>query len=649
MSWFEFAPVFATVVALLIGIGAPIAAALRLRGIAFVGVAIGSSISSIGLSSVVAPWVGLPWTIAPPLILSLVVALVLLVLRRRLTIAPARGSRNEWGRPFLAQSIAVVLGSVLTLLFIAPQIGAPGDPAQTYDTVFHLNAVQWILDTGNASPTAMTMTTPGRVTSFYPTLWHAIVSIVVQLTGASIPVATNAVALAVASVVWTVACVFLARVLFGRAPFHALLVGGLSAVFGAFPAMLLWFGVLYPNLLAVAVLPIALALLTALVQRRSMLGMRPVALALAAAWIVGGMTLAHPNALFSLFVLTVPLVVYAVVRASRRAAPERRVRVAVLSSVGAIALFAVEAVAFARTTTMDNGWMPSRNFPAAVREALTNGPIDLDYAWVVSAFMLIGLVVACWRPRLRWTVGAYLLSVLLYAVAVGWPAGPLRTAITGVWYNDAYRLAALTPVLAIPLAALGAVSVARWLARGVRLGRTSGRRTPRLPALATMIVVTLVAIGVPFASNVADSSPYVAARYRLDDRSVMLSRDEVAFLDRIPELVPDDAVIAGNPWNGSSLVYAYTGLRTLFPHVGGAYPDAYWALAEGLADGTPEACAAARDLGVTHVLDFGDRFIFGTDERAEQYPGLTGIDADADGLTLVDADGEIGLYAVDCD
>ncbi|GAA1777178.1 DUF6541 family protein [Agromyces lapidis] len=645
MTWLEFVPVFATVVALLIGIGAPISAALRLRGIAFVGVAIGSSIASIGLSAFLAPKVGLSWTLAAPLGLSLIVAVAVLTLRRRLTIPPDPRGRNEWGRPFLFQLSAVLLGSALALLFIAPQIGDPGHPAQTYDTVFHLNAVEWILDTGNASPTAMTMTTPGRATTFYPTLWHAIVALVVQLTGASVPVATNAVALVVASVVWTVACVFLARVLFGRAPFHAVLVGGLSAVFGAFPAMLLWFGVLYPNLLAVSILPLALALLAALVQQRSMLGMRSIALALTAAWVIGGMTLAHPNALFSLFVLTIPLVVSAAVRLVRRASPQRRIRVAALSAIAAIALFAVEAFAFSRTTTTDNAWLPSRSFPAAVREALTNSPIDLSYAWVVSALMVIGIVVALRRPRLRWAVAAYLLSVLLYAVAIGWPAGPLRTAITGVWYNDSYRLAALTPILAIPLAALGTVRIARWLAGGIRLGRSRTRRAPALPAIATMIIVGLLAISVPFTSTVIDSGRFIAARYHLDDRSAMLSADEVALLEQLPQLVPENAVIAGNPWNGSSLVYAYTGRRTLFPHVGGAYPDAYWALAEGLSDGTPEACAAAHDLGVTHVLDFGERYIFAEDLRAEEFPGITNVSG-SDTLTLIAERGDAKLYEV---
>ena len=72
------------------------------------------------------------------------------------------------------------------------------------------------------------------------------------------------------------------------------------------------------------------------------------------------------------------------------------------------------------------------------------------------------------------------------------------------------------------------------------------------------------------------------------------------------------------------------------------------ALAEGLADDTPEACAAARDLGVTHVLDFGGRYIFDEDPRAEMYPGLSELDG-GPGLSLVASDGKIGLYEVDCD
>jgi hypothetical protein len=134
--------------------------------------------------------------------------------------------------------------------------------------------------------------------------------------------------------------------------------------------------------------------------------------------------------------------------------------------------------------------------------------------------------------------------------------------------------------------------------------------------------------------------------FRLDALSGSVNPDELELFGDVDRLVPQDAVIAGNPWNGSALVYAYTGRRALFPHVGGAYTPAHRAVAEGLADATPEACAAARELGVTHVIDSDDRMLFVGDARAELYPGLTDLPRDPEGLTLVAERGDARLYEV---
>ncbi|WP_400994031.1 DUF6541 family protein [Agromyces sp. GXQ0307] len=649
MTWFETLPSLLLSALLLLGIGAPVPAALRLRGVAFLAVAVASTLSSVALASVIAPRLGIGWSLLPPLAVSAVIAGVSFGLRRWLVVP--RGSsagRSEWGRPFRAQAAAIGIGTALTLALVMPAIGAPDHPSQSYDTVFHLNAVQWVLDTGNASPTAMTMTTPGRGSGFYPTTWHALVALLVQTSGVSVTVATNVMAVVVASLGWTTACVMLGRVLFGRGAFPTLLAGGLSAVFGAFPGLLLWFGILYPNLLAVSVLPTVLALLAAAVQRHPTLGLRTAGLLLLAGWAIGGMSLAHPNALFSLFVLSAPLAVRAVVLGIRRAPSDRRTRAAVGWIVGALALAAAEVAAFRAVTTADNGWVPDRTIPDAVREGLMNAPVILSTAWVLSGLMLIGLGMALLRrPRLRWVAIGQLLAVVFYTIAIAVPQGAFRTALTGVWYNDAYRLAAIAPVLGVPLAVLGTVTVARWVMRVAR------RRPDRAPGRSfsgggvVMALVGVLAVAIPYVESTFDMGRLLAGPYRLSDRSSMLSSDEVALLGRVPDLVPEDAVVAGNPWNGSALVYAYTGRRTVFPHVGGAYPDAYWELAEGLADRTPEACAAAADLGVTHILDFGDRFIFATDDRADRYPGLTDV-AEGPGLRLIAAEGDARLFEVDC-
>lgn len=80
------------------------------------------------------------------------------------------------------------------------------------------------------------------------------------------------------------------------------------------------------------------------------------------------------------------------------------------------------------------------------------------------------------RARTSWLVPAHLMVCTLYVVgATTW-----SSVWTGVWYNDSPRIAALVPVTAAPLAALGLValcSLARSLACLVR-DRLTGPHPP---------------------------------------------------------------------------------------------------------------------------------------------------------------------------
>ena len=81
-------------------------------------------------------------------------------------------------------------------------IDAPDAFSQTYDAVYHLNAVRWIIDTGNASSVDFDMVVSNG--TVYPLGWHTLVVLTMRLSGVtSIPLATNAVMCAVAVLVWT--------------------------------------------------------------------------------------------------------------------------------------------------------------------------------------------------------------------------------------------------------------------------------------------------------------------------------------------------------------------------------------------------------------------------------------------------------------
>ncbi|MBM7830025.1 hypothetical protein JOE59_000730 [Agromyces cerinus] len=652
MTWFDALPALTVATLLLFGLGAPFAAAIGARGVGFLGLAAGGSVAIVAASSIAAPVVGLGWNLGVPVGAAIITAVIGLALRR---FTVRRGRRSgEWGRSLLGGLSGIVVGAVLIGRNVVLGIGAPDHPSQTYDGVFHLNAVRWILNQDDASPLHLVMTTPGSSSGFYPTVWHAFTTLIVQLTGSEIVVAANAMAVVMACILWPVAAVFLVRAIFGAAPLTLAIGGALSAAFAAFPATLLWFGVLYPNILAIALLPIALGAVVLALRATHRTGdasspadagdLTRFGWWAAALLSIGGMSLAHPNALFSLFVLSAPLVVERTIRFVRSA---RSTRARAAAITGAVAVFAIELVLWTRFGTTDNGWIPNRTFVVAILEALTNGPINITIGVVVTLLVMVGVAGVFLRRTPIWLVIAYGLSVLFFAVANGAPVGPLRTAITGLWYNDAFRLAAVLPVTAVALATIGLVMLIEWTARGIRAlvpadSSPALLRTAVSGAIALVLIVAVV--GTQF-GGVQRTRGHLADAYRFEAGSPVLSPDEAAVFAEVAELTPEDAVIAGNPWNGSSLVYAYADRAALFPHLGGRYPEGYWDIAEGLGDGTAAACSAAAEFGVDYVLDFGDRFVFQVDARTELYPGLTDLQ-DATALTLLASRGDAKLYEV---
>ena len=123
-----------------------------------------------------------------------------------------------------------------------------------------------------------------------------------------------------------------------------------------------------------------------------------------------------------------------------------------------------------------------------------------------------------------------------------------------------------------------------------------------------------------------------------------LTPDEVTLLERLPEHVPADEVVAGNPWTGAGMTYAIGDRKPLMPHLLMEIDDETEAINDGLSTATPgsAACRAVRDKHVGFVLDFGDLQI---NNAVEDYPGLDDL-ADSDVVREVDRQGEAVLYEV---
>lgn len=639
-EWLRFLLPLTVALLLLTLPGLPVALVLRLRGFARLAAAVAASVAAIAVGSIAAPLLGAPWGVLPVAAaaggLTALAALARLLdnrLRPRPPAEPeAPGSRRIAG-------IAAVAIPFLTISWVLVRgFGAPGNFAQLYDNVFHLNAVAWILDTGDASPFAMHLLDPGAQGGFYPTVWHAAVALVTQLAGASIPVTTNALSIAVSAWVWPVAVVFFARPFFRDSPAALVAAGILSAAFSAFPFRVFAWGILYPNLLSTALIPVALGFLhMALRPRAHARPAGPAAAWLAAIGATGAAALAHPNALLGLFAISAPLFV-AAARDGFRSGSRPWLRLAAIA-----ATLAAFAVVWRSIHTTDNNRVYGGNPVTAALSALANAPITPSQAWFVTVFVLGGALLLWLTRRHRWLVVSYGVLVLLFAVSAG-TSGALRDFLTEGWYNDANRLAFLLPIAAVPLAARAAAELLGLVELGARRWRPlpDPSRISRLaPRIAVPLTLLLLLTGTQ-GPSIAAARQEFAPHFELDEASPLVSTDELRLFERLPETTPEDALILGDPFSGAALAYALGDRDVVFPHLKGSFPEEARELAREFREIGGGACPLLQDLGVTHVIDSTDPLY--QDGRRE-FEGLDGLDG-SPLLTRVDREGGAVLYEV---
>ncbi|WP_300013413.1 DUF6541 family protein [Pseudonocardia sp.] len=653
-AWAAATPVLLVAVAWVTVPGLAATYALGLRGIGAWGLAPVVSIGSVAGGAVVAGQLGLPWSpavaVGPAVVLALLaVGARLLPAARRRRGGPAGGASRpgaDGARHALAATAGMAVAATIGTLTVASAIGTPSRLSQTYDAVFHYNAVMEILSDGTASSLQLgRLTTPTADIAFYPAAWHDLVSLVVLTTGASVPVAATAAVTALACVVWPLSCLVLVWVICGPVPAAVALAPVVAVGFVSFPWSLMGFGVLWPNLTGLCLTPAVLAVVVALCR----LG-PPVDLGRGTAAVLlpvgaGTLGLAHPNALFSLALLAVFPVAWALGRAARRRlrGGERIVPAGLVlglaAGIAAAVWFVLTSPVFDDVREFD--WAAYQDPGRAVGEVALGATNNRPAAWALAVVVLLGLGAACLRPAFRWLVPAHLLSGALFVLASAQET-EFAAAVTALWYNDSYRLAAVLPVTAAPLAVLGLLAVGLLVSRAWPV-----RARPPSAAAGALVagLLVLVASGGMYSARNAEfvRSSYPGPQAESD----LLDPDEAEFYERIGGLIEPGAVVAQNPWSGSALLWPLTGHEVLFPHLTGDWSADQVLLARRLRDVQDDwrVCAAADRLGVRYLLAGTADFWLG-DSRARRYPGLEAPAPDS-GFRLVaaapDAD-ESALY-----
>lgn len=649
-------PAILACIAIVIVPGAILAFSLGFRRITLLGLAPVLSLSLVGVAAVGAPFLGSPWSIWAVVVLCVVASAIAWFVTgfRAKEINRDSIHRDSWVA-FGSTIIGVGSGALLVGRRIMQLVGAPDNISQRYDNVFQLNAVRHILDSGNGSTLTLGEMAGGQgLGAVYPAVWHDLAALLVQLTGASVPVAENAVNMTIGAIIWPISVVFLTRVVVGPKPVALIAAGIMSAGLAAFPFLLLVWGPLFPNMLSVAVVPAALAVVIMLCKLGDHLE-RPLRLWLALLLLAPGLAFSHMSGIGALLAFSAPIIAWAVgshvVSLVRSKAHLWKYAVVVVAGGAGVA---VGLMVWIRLRPGNySGWRPHQIMSGAVGEVITNSPMGTRVAWAISILAIVGIFSVFNGRKQIWWLLSYSVAAGLYIIDAAVAPGFIRTFMTGIWYADTNRLAAYLPLFAVVLAALGfsriVESVLGWLIRGNKTAPVNAMVSAAWTKPVSVAVTVALLGTLVVATQLGAIQTYIAANkqfYERNTSSSILSDDEYKLLSRIDDEVPADAVIAGNPWNGSSLVYAFADRKVLRFHLSQS-KTAQETLIETklkIADQDPTVCNAIRALNVRYVLDFGHQYLLNHNDSTN-YPGLDKL-ADSKAVELIDSEGDARLFKV---
>ena len=552
-QWVETVPTFGVLMLVLFLPGWLVVRAFGTRGLEALAVSPAVSTGLVAGFATLAPRLGVRWGLLPLVVVTAgTVAVAWLGMRRfGHHDADLRPARRLLGRPRPDAVIAVAIGIVLALATILPAIGRPDELVDSPDAVFHLSRIKTFLASGDFSI--------GNLT-FYPNGFHSWVATGLLPGWADVLPGTNVATVVLAAVVWPIGCVALVRHALGTSRLVTYAGGFASAAFISFPTILLGWGVLWPNLMATALTPGALALM--LQAARS--GRVAQWLGFAAAMV--GLALIQPNALVALVLFALVWFVTARVRAGllRHASWWTVARdLAIVVVVGAAALVAAPAVSTLLASTQSYEWKDRVSVWTALVEVV-GGRLQISQVlWGLAVLIALGIGWIVLRARAALPVVAmWMACVALYVLAAS-STSSWTSLVTGYWYNDKVRLASLAAVPGVVLVAASAPAARALLRKVPGLGAR-----PVVVALVSVLVIPLLTLGLDGGTR----NRLVVGFFRPSEpRKVILSFEAQDSLRRLAALVPAGQGVVGRPENGSPLMRP----AVRHEHALSLHPDTY--------------------------------------------------------------------------
>ncbi|MGH3787372.1 MAG: DUF6541 family protein [Pseudonocardiaceae bacterium] len=529
---------------------------------------------SYGIAAVCGPWMsrlGIAWRPGTAGLALLVVVAIAVVLRWSLrwwTTAP-RGRPDHAALPAWTAGghAAVGLATVASGLFggavLLSAFGGMGSIPQDWDAMLHANGVRYVSETGDSGVYGMytvnAFATGEQV--YYPNAYHLMATLVFDLTGASIPEVLNAQTILM-PLMLALTLVALVRCFHGRVAL-AVFAALVSSMATAMPYDLLWRGPLLPyatGLVLILGVPVVLRIY---LDRPSVLS--AAALALAGAGLLG----LHPSMLFTAALFALPMLSQRWWPSPRRIGVELGLLVMTAVLGAALVLPHLAGALSAAPGVFTFTW-PQEDTPAQAFGEVIGFSTAQAYPQVwLAVFMVIGVAGLRSLGHLRWLPVVGVVFAILFVLSASYST-LWAQKITGPWWNDKYRLAAVATTALLPVVAHGLVRthdavldrlvlpVLHQL-RGADRSRPSWTAAVSITAVCAMVF--LLADGGYAQRNIERTVPGYGA-----GPAATVSPAERKAFDFLQELVKPGERVMNDRFDGSGWMYALHGVRPVAGH-----------------------------------------------------------------------------------
>lgn len=702
--WTDVIPGILVAAGMLLAPGTLLLACFRLHPISALVAAPPVSLALIAISTLAASAAGSAWDVRWVLGCTLICAL----------LCGLWSWATPWGRrtiphSFLSPAAAgqYLLGQIVAVAFMAPlflrTFVEPGTIAQRYDNAFHLNAIEAIARTGEATA----MDTGGLLQgSIYPNAWHTAAALVQELSGLGLAQSVHALALTTVLGVWPLSMWLLIEVLVRPSAVTRLLVGPLLLAFPGFPLVLLDWGLVYPTILGLAVAPALAAVLVHMIRDRTLRD-TPVRTTLLIAAVGIGVGIAHPGAALAALLIVLPLAAVALIShvagavahpaaesaqpvpasahptpgpahpapASAPLAPEptgvdaspterggsltpARRNDLLWAAVLAALVVAIVVIWLTMTPTTETApWTRLQTPPQAVGEVVMGSVMGRTAIPVISLLTATGVVasLAGWT-RDRRALLAMLGPAAVYFGSAALEEGAVRNMLSGFLYRDSFRTGAALTLGTVPVAAAGVDLLVRRAA-GIldRVTRDRAFRRRR-PQAVGAVVVAVVGLGASTAlSWHVSTHPEVerqfddaSAAYLTWETSDLVSADEFEMFEALPQHVPEDGYVIADPWEGGGLTYALgkRDVNQLYMLLPRSPEEQHFDQNFSRIGQQPELCEVLPDDRPLYYLDLDEHRLGGNQVEWEGYEGYQGVTDATPGFDLVHEVGDVQLYEV---